>query len=94
MALNKFAFHNILAQEMDAPSSTAEKLADLIDEANDELVTKQDLAATEARLRNELADFRAEYLAEMNRHLRWLMTAAITLGGAMIGLLAFIATKI
>ena len=94
MALNKLAFHNILVQEMDAPSSTAEKLADLVDEATDELVTKQDLAATEARLRNELADFRAEYLAEMNRHLRWLMTAAITLGGAMIGLLAFIATKI
>ena len=94
MALNKLAFHNVLVQELDAPSATATKLADLVDESTDDLVTKRDLAETESRLRVEIGQFRAEYLAEMNRHLRWLMTAAITLGGAMIALLAFIATKV
>lgn len=94
MALNKLAFHNVLVQELDAPSSAAEKLADLVDETTDDLVKRQDLGETEERLRNEIAQFRAEYLAEMNRHLRWLLTAGIALGGAMIGLLAFIATKI
>ena len=51
MALNKLAFHNVLVRDMDMPSEAAEELADIVDEATDDLATKEDLAAMEARLR-------------------------------------------
>ena len=87
MALRKMELHNVLVNRLRAPSDAAEDICNLIGEQTEGLVTEQ-------TFREEMARFRSEYLAEMNRHLRWLMTAAIAMGGAMIGLLAFIATKI
>ena len=87
MALRKMELHNALVRRFGAPSDAAEDVCNLIGEQTDGLVTEQ-------TFREEMARFRAEYLAEMNKHIRWLLTAGIALGGAMIGLLAFIATKI
>ena len=91
MALNKLAFHNVLVQELDAPSATATKLADLVDEGTDDLVTKQDLqdqmTLTEARLR---ADFRAE----INRLLKWMVGIGVIVGGGLIGVLAALVAKL
>ena len=94
MALNKLAFHNILVQEMDAPSSTAEKLADLVDEATDEVATKHDLALTEARLREDVANLKAAMRNEVNLFLKWLVGLGIVLGGALIGLLAVLVARL
>ena len=94
MALNKLAFHNVLVQEMDAPSSTAEKLADLVDEANDELATKHDLALTEARLREDIAKLEANVRNEISLLLKWLIGLGIVLGGALVGLLAALVARI
>ncbi len=70
MALNRLRFHNILVQEMDVRSETAERLTDLVDEAvqdgKDDLGTKTDLE----RLRLELL---AEMQSRFNSHLRWVM---------------------
>lgn len=70
MALNRLRFHNILVQEMDVKSETAERLTDLVDEAvqdgKDDLGTKTDLE----RLRLELL---AEMQSRFNSHLRWVM---------------------
>ena len=91
MALNKLAFHNVLVQELDAPSATATKLAELVDESTDDLVTKQDLqdqmTLTEARLR---ADFRAE----INRLLKWMVGIGVIVGGGLIGVLAALVAKL
>ena len=87
MALRKMELHNVLVNRLGAPTDAAEEIANLVEEQTDGLVTEQ-------AFREEMKQFRIEYLAEMNRHLRWLLTAGITLGAAMIGLLAFIATRI
>ena len=87
MALRKMELHNILVARLRAPSDAAEEICNLIGEQTDELVT-------ERTFREEMARFRAEYLQEMNRQLRWLLTTGITLGGAMIALLALIVTRL
>ena len=70
MALNRLRFHNILVQDMEAPSAAATELAELVDEAvgdgKDNLATKPDLD----RLRLELL---AEMQSRFNSHLRWVM---------------------
>jgi len=87
MALRKMELHNILVSRLRAPSDASEEMCNLIGEQTGGLVT-------ERTFREEMARFRAEYLGEMNRHLRWLLTAGITLGGAMIALLTLIATRL
>ncbi|MCY3923009.1 MAG: hypothetical protein OXG27_11520 [Chloroflexi bacterium] len=88
MALDKLRFHNILVGEMGAPSEAATELADVvglgIDEATEGLATKQDLQAGLWELRLELLH---AFKDEMNRLLRWMMAAGITIGGAIIALL-------
>lgn len=87
MALKKMELHNILVSRLRAPSDAAEEICNLIDEQTDELVTQR-------TFREEMATFRAEYLGEMNRHLKWLLTTGIALGGAMIALLALIVARL
>ena len=66
MALNRLRFHNILVQDMGAPSEAATELAEVVDEAADGLATKSDLE----QLRLELI---AEMQSRFNSHLRWIM---------------------
>ena len=66
MALNRLRFHNILVQDMGAPSEAATELAEVVDEATDGLATKSDLE----QLRLELI---AEVQSRFNSHLRWIM---------------------
>ena len=91
MALDRIRFHNILVQEMDAPSDSATKLADLVDQG---IAEGTDGLLTESAFREEMARFRAEYMEQMNRHLRWLLTTGIALGTAMLALLALIVTRL
>ena len=77
MALNRLRLHNVLVQDMDAPSEAATEVAEVIDEgiqqSTDGLATKRDVEHAITK--------------EVNRLLRWLMAAGITLGGAIIALL-------
>jgi hypothetical protein len=77
MALNRLRLHNILVQDMNAPSEAATEVAEVIDEgiqqSTDGLATRQDVEHAITR--------------EVNRLLRWLMAAGITIGGAIIALL-------
>ena len=52
MALSRFRF--ILAREMGAPSEAAEELANVVADASDNLVTKHEHAASEARIREQI----------------------------------------
>lgn len=80
MALNRLRFHNILVQDMDAPSEAATELAEVVDEgieqSKDGLATKHDIDL-----------LRLEIIGQFNSHLRWLLAAGISIGGAIIGLL-------
>ena len=80
MALDRLRFHNILVQEMGAPSAAASELADAIDSGFSDVATKQDLLVLRLELQNAFKD-------EMNRLLRWLIAGAFTIGGAIIALL-------
>ena len=77
MALDRLRFHNILVREMDAPSPAATELAEVADEgirsSTSDHATKQDV----------------EHAIDMaiNRLLKWMIGAGITIGGAIIGLL-------
>lgn len=71
MALDRLRFHNILVQEMDAPSDAATELAEVVDESMSDLVTKQDLKVGLEQLRLEVL---AEMQSRFNSHLRWVMT--------------------
>ncbi len=84
MALNRLRFHNILVQEMNVRSETAEQLTDVVAEATDGNVTNQHLSRE-----LELLELRvvAELRGEISRLLKWLLAAALTIGGAVIGLL-------
>ncbi len=83
MALNRLRLHNILVQDMDAPSGAATEVAEVIDEgikgSTDGLATKLDVEHA--------------ITSEVNRLLRWLMTAGITIGGAIIALLIAIIVR-
>lgn len=87
MALNRLRLHSVLVQNMDAPSSSAEKLADLVDESTDDLVTKHDLALAQAEI---LTSFHEE----MNRMLKWMIGLGLIVGGGLIGLLAALVAKL
>ncbi len=91
MALDRLRFHNILVQEMDVPTDSATMLADVVDQGIQE---GADGLLTEQSFREEMARFRAEYMEELNRHLRWLLTTGIALGTAMLALLALIVTRL
>ncbi len=80
MALNRLRFHNILVQEMDAPSEAATELAEVVDEGIEQ--SKNDLAT-----KHDLDLLRLEIIRQFNNHLRWLLAAGISIGGAIIGLL-------
>ena len=77
MALDRLRLHSILVQDMNAPTGAATEIAEVIDEGikepTDGLATKLDVEHAITR--------------EVNRLLRWLMAAGITLGGATIALL-------
>lgn len=77
MALNRLRLHNIRVQEMDAPSDAATEVDEVIDDgikgSTDGLATKKDVEHAITK--------------EVNRLLRWLMAAGITIGGAIIALL-------
>ena len=80
MALNRLRFHNILVQDMDAPSEAATELAEVVDEGIEE--SKRELAT-----KHDLNLLQPEIIRQFNSHLRWLLTAGVTIGGAIIGLL-------
>ena len=88
MALNRLRFHNILVREMDAPSPAATELAEVVDEgiadATDDLATKRDMTTAIDQLRIEM---QLMFHEEINRQLKWMIGAGITIGGAIIGLL-------
>ena len=54
MALGKLRFRNILVRDMDAPTEAAEELANVVADASDDLVTKPEHAASEARIREQI----------------------------------------
>ena len=91
MAINRLRFHNILVQDMGAPSRSATELAELVDEgieaSTDTLVTEHAFREEMSSFRVEMASFRAEMMAEINRLLKWLMVAGVTIGGSIIALL-------
>lgn len=91
MALDRLRFHNILVQEMSAPTATAERLAEVIAQATDEAVTDEQFQTrmdlTEARL---LADHRAE----INRLLKWMVGLGIAVGGGLIAVLGMLVAKL
>ncbi len=80
MALGKMELHNVLVNRLGAPTDAAEEIANLVGEQTDGLVT-------ERAFREEMKQFRIEYLAEMNRLLRWMIGIGAVIGGAIIGLL-------
>ena len=84
MALDRLRFHNILVRDMDVLSETATELADVVDEgivdSTRDLATRHDLDVLRLDLLHAFKD-------EMNRLLRWLMVAGISIGGAIIALL-------
>ena len=80
MALDRLRFHNILVQEMGAPSEAAADLAAAIDDGFSDVATKQDVLVLRLELQNAFKD-------EMNRLLRWLIAGGFTIGGVIIALL-------
>ena len=90
MALNRLRFHNILVQDMDAPSTAATELAELVDEAvgdgKDDLASKADLE----RLRLELL---AEIQSRFNSHLRWVLVMWGSTIAAIVALAAAIIAR-
>ena len=98
MALNRLRFHNILVQDMDAPSVAATELAETVDEgitdATDNLATQRDIALAEARLREDIAKLNAGMHEEINRLLRWLIGLGVVLGAGLIGLIAALIAKL
>ena len=84
MALNRLRFHNILVQDMGVESEIAERLTDVVTEATEGIVTNQHLSRE-----LELVELRiiAEFRGEITRLLKWLLAGALTIGGAIIGLL-------
>ena len=77
MAFDRLRFHNILVRGMNAPSTAATELAEIVDEgittATDGLATKRDVEHAISK--------------EVNRLLRWLVATGVTIGGAIIALL-------
>ena len=58
-----------------------------IEASTDTLVTEHAFREEMASFRAEIASFRAEMMAEINRLLKWLMVAGVTIGGSIIALL-------
>ena len=58
MALNKMRFHNILVRKMDIPSDVAEELAEIVDDANDDLAPRSEFELLRSEIRAELAEIR------------------------------------
>ena len=82
MTLNRLRFHNILVREMGAPSEAAEELANVVADASDNLVTKHEHAAAEARIREQI--WRATLVV---------ITVMGALGATIIGLLIALLTR-
>lgn len=91
MALDRPRFHNILVQEMGIPSEPAERSTEVVGNATDEAVTDERfqnrMDLNEARLR---ADFRAE----MNRMLKWMVGLGFAVGGGLIAVLGMLVAKL
>ncbi len=87
MALDRLRFHNILVQEMDAPSDSAATLAEVVDDGITEgvsnLATKKDLEVLRLT-------FLAEMQSRFNSHLRWV----IAMWGSAIAAIVALAVAI
>ena len=84
MALNRLRFHNILVQDMDAPSVAATELAETVDEgitdATSGLATKQDLE-------HQRLELTAEMQRMLHTQLRWIIAMWGSVLAAIIGLM-------
>ena len=84
MALNRLRFHNILVREMDAPSPAASELAEVVDEGIASSTSDQ---ATKQDVRSAVLEMQVMFHEEVNRLLKWVVGAGLTVGAAIIGLL-------
>ncbi len=79
MALNKMRFHNILVRKMDIPSDVAEELAEIVDDANDDLAPRSEFELLRSEIRAELAEIR-----ELIWRVTLILVGAMTMGFSVL----------
>ncbi len=79
MALNKMRFHNVLVRKMDIPSDVAEELAEIVDNANDDLAPRSEFELLRSEIRAELAEIR-----ELIWRVTLILVGAMTMGFSVL----------
>ena len=79
MALNKMRFHNVLVRKMDMPSDVAEELAEIVDDANNDLAPRSEFELLRSEIRADLAEIR-----ELIWRVTLILVGAMTMGFSVL----------
>lgn len=79
MALNKMRFHNVLVRKMDIPSDVAEELAEIVDDANNDLAPRSEFELLRSEIRADLAEIR-----ELIWRVTLILVGAMTMGFSVL----------